>query len=109
MRVFEKTKDLLTGLTTTVGSEDGKLVIHTDADVEGALEYTKNLRNNPEYAREGVKRSWMHAAHIPNVVCLKMKMEDGFDPTTAHPKEIVAFLNKHKDKYGYLFARTGTL
>jgi hypothetical protein len=109
MRVFEKTRDRITGEVTTVGSQDGKLVVHTDQDVGAALDYAKALRNDADYAKLGIKKSWMHAAHIPNVVVLKMKLEDGFDCMTAHPKEIVQFLNKNKAKYGYLFAKEGVL
>ena len=106
MRVFEKTYDPHTGTWTTIGSQDDKLIVRSDQDVESSLDHTSRLRNSTEYSAEGIKKSWFHAAHIPNVVVLKMKMEDGFDATTAHPKEIVRFLNRNKEKYGYLFTTT---
>lgn len=98
-----------TGLRTQSSFQDDKLVLSYDQDVSAALDYAETLRNNPEYATEGIKRSWMHAAHISEIVALKMKMEDGFDVYSAHPKEIMAFLMKHKDKYGRLLTTTKKL
>lgn len=109
MRLFEKKKDHLTGLVTSIGSEDDKMVIRYDQDVEGALDYTSRLRNAPEYAKQGIKNNMMHGAHIPDVVILKMKMEDGFDCYKASAKEIRQFLNRNKDKYGYLFTKAGQI
>lgn len=98
-----------TGLITTVGVQDDKLVFEYDQDVSAALDYAEKLRNSPEYATEGIKRSWFHAGHISEIVALKMKFEDGFDVYEAHPKEIIAFLMKHKEKYGRLLTSTKKL
>lgn len=109
MRIHGKEYDPYTGITTTYGSQDDKMVVKSDADVSAALDYAGKLRNAPEYAKGGIKRSWMHGAHIPDVVILKMKAEDGFDCYTANAREIRQFLNKNKDKYGYLFTTQGTI
>ncbi len=98
-----------TGLRTKVDFQDDKLVLSYDQDVSAALDYAEKLRNSPEYATQGIKRSWFHAAHISEGVALKMKFEDGFDIYSAHPKEIAAFLMKNKEKYGRLLTSTKKL
>ena len=107
MRVFEKTYDPYTGITTTIGGEDDKLVVKSDADVSAALDYATKLRNAPGYAKQGIKQNFMHAVHIPDIIMLKMKMEDGFDCYTASAKEIRQFLVRNRDKYGNLFVTGG--
>lgn len=107
MRILGYDYDPVTGIKTTYGSEDGKFYIHTSQDVEPHLEHSKALANNPDYAKKGIKQNFQHIAHIPNVVCMKMKMEDGFDAFTAHPDDLFKFLRKHKDKYGYLLTTAG--
>jgi hypothetical protein len=98
-----------TGVKTSADFEDGKLVLTYSQDVSAALDYAEKLRNSPEYAAHGIKRSWFHAAHISEGVALKMKFEDGFDVYTAHPKEIAAFLMKNKEKYSRLLTSTKRL
>ena len=107
MRIFEKSHDNFTGITTTIGAEDNKLVVKYDADVSAALDYATKLRNAPEYSANGIKKNFWHTVHIPDIVILKMKMEDGFDCYTASAKEIRMFLRKNKDKYGNLFVTGG--
>ncbi len=109
MRIFEKTHDPFTGITTTIGSDDDKLVVKSDADVSAALDYATKLRNAPEYSAGGIKRSMWHTVHIPDIVILKMKMEDGFDCYTANAKEIRQFLAKNRAKYGNLFTTEGRI
>jgi len=107
MRVFENTIDPVTGVQTIVGAEDGKMVVKTLQDVAPHLDHTKTLRNNADYAKAGIKSSFMHAVHIPVSVCLKMRTEDGFDIYMATARETREFLRKHRDKYGYLFVTEG--
>jgi hypothetical protein len=109
MRVFEKTYDPFTGVTTTIGGEDDKLIVKSDADVSAALDYASKLRNAPEYTKAGIKANMWHTVHIPDIVILKMKMEDGFDVYSATAKEIRAFITKNRDKYGNLFVTEGKL
>lgn len=109
MRIFEKTYDPLTGVTTTVGTEDDKLVLKYDGDISTSLDYTAELRNDPEYSKRGIKKDFWHTIHIPVVACLKMKMEDGFDVYSATAREVRQFLVKNRDKYGYLFVTEGKL
>ncbi|MCM3900889.1 MAG: hypothetical protein ND866_04220 [Pyrinomonadaceae bacterium] len=109
MRLFEKTYDPLTGLTTTIGSQDGRMVVKTEGDIGPSLDYTAALRNDPAYSKAGIKKGLWHCIHIPPVAIAKMMTEDGFDVVTAHPKEIRKFLTKNRAKYAYLFVTEGKL
>lgn len=96
-----------TGLRTRLAFEDGKMKVHYSQDVSANIERNTKLRNAPEYAKEGIKRGFQHIAHIPNVVCLQIKNEGGPDAYNCHPKELKAWLLKHRDRYGYLFVTEG--
>lgn len=107
MRIFENSFDPLTGVQTIIGAEDGKMVVKTLQDVAPHLDYSNALRNAPAYAKAGIKKSFMHAVHIPDAVGMKMKTEDGFDMYSASARELRDFLRKHRDKYAYLFVTEG--
>lgn len=107
MRIFEKTTDPLTGVTKTIGSEDGKIKIYQEQDVEPSLDYIRSLRNAPEYAKTGIDQNFQHVIHIPDVVAAKMLSEDGFDIYKEPAREIRKFLRRNRDKYGYLFTTAG--
>lgn len=109
MRVFETETDPLTGLQTIYGAQEGRLIIKTLQDVGPHLEYSNKLRNAPEYAKQGIKNNFMHAVHIPDVVIMKMKTEDGFDAYSASARELREFLRRNRDKYGYLFVTEGRI
>lgn len=98
-----------TGLSTITKVEDGKLKIHYSQDVSGALEYTKALRDAPEYSKQGIKNNLQHAAHVSEVTALKMLHEDGFDAYKASAKELRAFLTKNRSKYAYCFVTEGRI
>lgn len=105
MRVFEKST--VNGVTTTIGAEDGKMVVKTEADIAPSLDHTSALRNDADYSKNGIKKDWWHVAHIPLVAVHKMLTDEGFDVMNSHPKEVIAFLKKNKHKYGYLFTTQG--
>lgn len=105
--IFSKEHDELTGLTTTIGVEDGKFKIDYRQDVAPHLDYAEKLRNADGYAKQGIKDSFQHIGHIPESVCLKMMVEDGFDVYKAHVKEVFAFLRKNRDKYSKLLVMRG--
>lgn len=107
MKVFEKSYDPFNGITTTIGVEDDKVVVKKEGDVAPSLDLTAALRADPDYSKNGIKKDWWHVAHIPEVAILKMLTEDGFDVCRSHPREIMNFLNRNKDKYGYLFTTEG--
>ena len=107
MRIHGREVDPLTGVVTTYGSEDGKMVVKTEQDVAPHLDYSTALRNAPEYAKQGIKDCFQHVAHIPDSVLMKMKTEDGFDAVNANARELFAHMRKHRHKYGYLFTTAG--
>jgi hypothetical protein len=107
MRIFEKSVDPFSGIVTTIGAEDGKMVVKKEGDIAPSLDLTSTLRNDTDYSKNGIKKDWWHVAHIPEIAIVKMLTEDGFDVLNSHPKEVISFLKKHKDKYGYLFTTQG--
>jgi hypothetical protein len=107
MHVFERTYDPLTGMRTTIGTQDGKLVVKQDQDVAPSLDHSTGLRNNNEYSAAGIKKNMWHCVHIPEAVALQMLMEDGFDVYTENARDVRKFLSRNKAKYGYLFTTAG--
>jgi hypothetical protein len=105
--MFEDSYDAMTGMRTRIGTQNDKLVVQYESDVEPALDYAQNLRNAPEYTAAGIKSNLMHCVHIPNSVILKIKTETGFDIYTQPAKAVRKFLAKNKDKYGRLFTTAG--
>lgn len=107
MRIFEKTFDPLSGITTTIGTQDDKLVIKTEGDVSPSVDYSTALRNSDDYSRYGIKKGFWHCVHVPEVVAMKMLTEDGFNVYTEPAKSIRQFLSRNKEKYGNLFTTKG--
>lgn len=98
-----------TGLSTITKVEDGKLKIHYSQDISGALEYTKALRDAPEYSKQGIKQNLQHAAHVSEVIAMKMLHDDGFDVYAATAKELRDFLTKNRSKYARCFVTAGQI
>jgi hypothetical protein len=107
MRIHGVEHDPLTGVTTTYGSEDGRMIVKTEQDVAPHLDYSRTLQNNPDYAKQGIKDNFQHVCHIPDSVLMQMRNEDGFDAIRANATELLAHLRKHRMKYGYLFTTAG--
>jgi hypothetical protein len=105
MREVDRTFE--NGILTRIGFEADKMVVKHDADVGAALDYAQALRNADEYTSAGIKGNFWHTVHIPDIIVLKMKMEDGFDAYKASAKELRQFLSRNKDKYGNLFVTKG--
>lgn len=101
--------DPLTGLKTTVKAEDGELRINYSQDNTAVYERLQKLRNADEYSNEGIKSGLWHAVHITEADCMKMIVEDGFDPYERSAKELRQFLARNRDKYGHLFATRGQI
>jgi hypothetical protein len=106
---MEKQYDPLTGLTTTFKVEDGELRINYSQDNTAMYERLKKLRDAEEYSKQGIKNNFWHAVHITEADCMKMIVEDGFDPYERSAKELRVFLRKNRDKYGHLFATAGNI
>lgn len=107
MRVFEKSFDPFTGITTTIGSEDDKMVVRSEGDVSASLDYAQKLRDSPEYSKAGIDANLWHCVHIPPIAIMKMMTEDGFDVYKSSARELRQFLTRNRDKYGYLFVTGG--
>jgi hypothetical protein len=107
MRIHGREFDELTGTETVYGSEDGKMIVKTMQDVEPSLDALRERRNDPQFAKDGIKRNFQFCVHIPDSVGMKMRTEDGFDMWQASAKELREFIVKRRDKYGYLFATAG--
>lgn len=107
MHVFEKTFDPLTGIWTTIGHQDGRLVIKADGDVSPHIDFSTKLRNADGYTQEGIKKGLWHCVHIPELIAMKMLTEDGFNVYTEPAREVRKFLSRNREKYGNLFTTRG--
>ena len=81
------------GVVTKTGIVDDKLVIRKLADLEVNHEYANALRNDDDYSRQGIKRGFFHAMHIPEGVQIEL-LKIGVDIFRAAPKEIAAGLRR---------------
>jgi len=89
--------DKQTGLTEIFHHDEmtDTTVIETVQDVEHVMDHTKKLANDTQYTRDGMKEGWLHYAHIPDSIIVKLKMEHGlnvFDP--AHAKAVFRKINE---------------
>ena len=48
-------------------------------DLDQSMDACAELRNRPEYSREGMKENWWHVAHIPNALIDKLWHERGIN------------------------------
>ncbi len=101
--------DQLTGLQTTILVEDGQLRVNYAQDNTARYERLEKLRNADEYSKNGIKNNLWHAVHISEADCMKMIVEDGFDPYKESAKDLRKFLARNRDKYGHLFVTRGQI
>jgi hypothetical protein len=106
---MEREFDPLTGLVTTFKVEDGELRVNYSQNNDAIYERMQKLRNAPEYSKQGIKNNLWHAVHITEADCMKMIVEDGFDPYKESAKDLRKFLARNRDKYGHLFATAGQI
>jgi hypothetical protein len=106
---MERHFDPDTGLVTTFKVEDGELRVNYSQDNEAIYERMQKLRNAPDYSKQGIKNNLWHAVHITEADCMKMIVEDGFDPYKESAKDLRKFLRRNRDKYGHLFATAGQI
>jgi hypothetical protein len=95
--------DPLTGVYTTTGFVDDKLVIHKAQDLEPVVQYTRALQNADDYKKEGIKKGWWHVCHVPETLEIEL-LQNGVDINTASLKTIVAKI-KELGKEGFLTMR----
>lgn len=95
-------QDFVGDLVTQVHTSelDGKMYVTHKQDLRPHVEYATALRNSEDYTRQGIKRGWMHAAHIPDMVVIELK-QIGVDILGGRPsaKEIVAGIKKLGKEY----------
>ena len=73
---------------------EDKLTISHVQDVNKALDFTKNLANDSEYTRKGMKKDWVHYCHVPDVVILEIKHKHGLDLYNPdHMKAVFRIIN----------------
>lgn len=101
--------DPQTGLKTNFKVEDGELRVNYSQDNEAMYERLQKLRQAPEYSAQGIKNNLWHCVHITEADCMKMIVEDGFDPYKESAKDLRAFLRRNRDKYGHLFTTAGQI
>lgn len=82
-----------TGTRTRTLVEDNRLIIRKEADLTVNHEFANALRNDDDYSRQGIKRGFFHAMHIPAVVNAEL-LTIGVDVMRATPKEIAAGLRR---------------
>lgn len=58
---------------------EDSLTITTEQDITSILEWNKNLQNDTEYSKKGIKGEMWHYAAIPNVIIEKWLNEEGFN------------------------------
>ena len=94
-------------MVTDIGFEDGKMLVRYTQDTQAAHERAQKMRDDDELKRIGIKKDLWRVVSLTDSDCMKMIVEDGFDPYTAHPKEIKNFLLTHRDKWGHVFTTRG--
>ena len=74
--------DPMTGLATyhDYDSLNQRNVITYSQNVDAHIDFAEGLANDGDYTRKGMKADLLHYAHVPDIVALKMKFEDGIDP-----------------------------
>jgi len=60
--------------------------IEYQQDVTASLEYSKRMAKEPDYWKEGVKKSFAHVAHIPLIVQYRWLEQYGRDDDPMKPE-----------------------
>ncbi len=71
--------DKETGLTEIFHYDDAtdNITIETRQDVQAHVDAATQLRNDSDYTRQNMKEGWLHYAHIPASIVLKLRFEHG--------------------------------
>ena len=99
--------DPMTGITEIFHDDIGsdKWAIETVQNVGPQLEAAKDMRNDSENTKQGIKNGMWHYAHIPNMVITKMINEDGINPYNPnHATDLGKLIDR---KYPYLKVTDG--
>lgn len=78
-RLFDH--DPVSGLTTWFEYDPltKTSILRTEQDVEREIDLNVAMANDTGYTKRGVKRDWLHYAHIPDALALKMFAEHGIN------------------------------
>lgn len=103
-------KDISDDGTETEWVTDGQqLVVRgKQRGVHAAVDHYTKLRNDPDYARRGIKSEMQHVASIPNQVCMEWRTKYGFDLFAVHPNDVARFIEAHPE-YHYLKVTSGRI
>ena len=86
--------DQLTGLqTVSYVDEDGALHVDYKQDIEPAMALVRNAREEGEGWRVGIKKSMVHALHIPDGVIHEL-IKHGINVYTHPFKDVVVALKR---------------
>jgi hypothetical protein len=77
----------------------GEWAIETQQDVSAQLEAAKDMRNDPENTKQGIKNGNWHYAHLTDLVMYKMINEDGVNPLDPNNTTKVGQLIDSKYEY----------
>ena len=64
--------DPVTGMTTYGCHEGDNMVVSYEQDVEAELEACKELAKNDDHFKAGVKKDWLHYAHLPDAIIMQL-------------------------------------
>lgn len=103
MEKISHTFDALTGIETVTGLDPvtNRFVIKHRADLAPSIEHAKALQKDDDRWKQGVKKGFALAGHIPPMVVIELK-QIGVDVYTAPLKDIRAGLHK-LGKEGFLW------
>lgn len=71
--------------------------IETRQDVEKHLDYSKALAKDDSYTRDGVKKDWVHYAHLPDSIILELRVNHGIN--IFNPDHVKAAFRKVNELY----------
>lgn len=94
MRLLDYQADTKTSIWFGYDDEKDKVLLYEEQDVEPYIEAAKQLQNDPEYSKKGIKNDWWHYGHIPMGIVHKWKVEKGVDVFNKdHVKAVLKLLN----------------
>ena len=107
MSIVSKEFNPDTGMLTEIGFEDGKMKVRYTQDTQALYERNAQMRKDDDLKKIGIKKDLWRVATISTSDCMKMIVEDGFDPYKRSATEIKQHILKHRDKWGHLFTTDG--
>jgi len=94
-------QDRETGVTTYFDYDPiaDQAILTYEQDVSGFLDRMKQLRDDPDYGKKGLKEEWLHYASIPTVVEMELIKKGLYLHNKDHMKAILKEINTN---YPYL-------